>query len=268
MDMPDIRFARLNDAERRILRLLAEGHTIKSAAGIIGASPAALNERLREARRKTGVGSSRELARKLRALENRDREIGVAADRDHAPPAFPQSAPMWRKRTGVLLMLMTGLAIAAGASLIVSQMAPGAGEAHPVDPIIGAPLPDSRSAAEWQARLRIERRDAEWATDAERVLRARYARISKLDGERSPIRITCAATICEVAGVVAVQAAEPRANSSREDVVNRTMAVLQGKQLSDELLGHGLKWETALFASTDAEPTRPAFFIYYTRVDA
>lgn len=59
--MPDL--SRLSDAERRALRLLAHGHTAKSAAVELGLSEGAVNERLREARRKTGVGSSRQLAR-------------------------------------------------------------------------------------------------------------------------------------------------------------------------------------------------------------
>jgi len=46
--------SRLNDAERRVLLMLAEGHTAKSVANAIGSTPAAVNERLREARRKTG----------------------------------------------------------------------------------------------------------------------------------------------------------------------------------------------------------------------
>jgi DNA-binding CsgD family transcriptional regulator len=57
-----IELARLNEAERRVLWLLAEGHTAKSIAIALETTPAAVNERLREARRKTGVGSSRELS--------------------------------------------------------------------------------------------------------------------------------------------------------------------------------------------------------------
>jgi DNA-binding CsgD family transcriptional regulator len=53
----------LNERELEILRLLAGGHTVKSIAVQLGRSEASINERLREARRKTGVGSSRELAR-------------------------------------------------------------------------------------------------------------------------------------------------------------------------------------------------------------
>jgi DNA-binding CsgD family transcriptional regulator len=55
--------SRLNAAERQLLALLAQGHSVKSAAALAGLTENAVNERLREARRKTGVGSSRELAR-------------------------------------------------------------------------------------------------------------------------------------------------------------------------------------------------------------
>ena len=50
-----IDLSRLNEAERQVLLLLAEGHTAKSIANELSSTPAAVNERLREARRKTGV---------------------------------------------------------------------------------------------------------------------------------------------------------------------------------------------------------------------
>ena len=65
---PDLR--RLSAAERQVLALLAQGHTAKSISRLTGDSEGAINERLRSARRKTGMGSSRELARRLRQ-ENR-----------------------------------------------------------------------------------------------------------------------------------------------------------------------------------------------------
>ena len=68
---------RLNEAERQVLYLLAEGHTAKSIANELDSTPAAVNERLREARRKTGVGSSRELARLLKSQENRHEQMGM-----------------------------------------------------------------------------------------------------------------------------------------------------------------------------------------------
>lgn len=57
--------ASLSERELEILRLLAAGHTVKSIAGKLGRTEASINERLRDARRKTGIGSSRELARLL-----------------------------------------------------------------------------------------------------------------------------------------------------------------------------------------------------------
>jgi DNA-binding CsgD family transcriptional regulator len=56
---------RLTERERRILHLLASGHSIKSAAGEEAITENAANELLRSARRKLGVGSSREAARLL-----------------------------------------------------------------------------------------------------------------------------------------------------------------------------------------------------------
>lgn len=69
----------LNDNELEILRLLANGHTAKSIAASLGRSETAINERLREARRKTGVGSSRELARLLDAQKIWDKNIVLSA---------------------------------------------------------------------------------------------------------------------------------------------------------------------------------------------
>jgi DNA-binding CsgD family transcriptional regulator len=75
--------SRLTDAERRLLGLLVNGHTVKSAAALIGATETAVQERLRVARRKTGVTSSRELARLVLAARDlpqiiRDSFSGVA----------------------------------------------------------------------------------------------------------------------------------------------------------------------------------------------
>lgn len=57
--------AKLTEAEKDVLRLLAQGHDTKSAATTLGISIHAINDRLREARRKLGVTSSREAARLL-----------------------------------------------------------------------------------------------------------------------------------------------------------------------------------------------------------
>ncbi len=59
----------LTDKERQTLRLILRGHDAKSSARELGLSVHTVNERLRDARRKLGVTSSREAARRLLAGE-------------------------------------------------------------------------------------------------------------------------------------------------------------------------------------------------------
>lgn len=61
--------ARLTEREKDVLRLLARGHDAKSAAAALGLSVHTVNERLRDARGKLGVTSSREAARVLSDAE-------------------------------------------------------------------------------------------------------------------------------------------------------------------------------------------------------
>src|SRR5436190_24007912 len=111
-----IELSRLNEAERRVLHLLAEGHTAKSIAAELGTTTAAVNERLREARRKTGAGSSRELARRFKAQENRHEQIGVGRVRAFDAAVAQEEAEPWRPQTGVFAMIGILLVAAAGAA--------------------------------------------------------------------------------------------------------------------------------------------------------
>lgn len=78
-------FQALTEKEKESLRLLVDGHDAKSMARHLGLSVHTVNERLREARRKMAVSSSREAARQLRAHEREapenlgDRSLGDAA---------------------------------------------------------------------------------------------------------------------------------------------------------------------------------------------
>ncbi|HEX8937158.1 MAG TPA: helix-turn-helix transcriptional regulator, partial [Sphingomicrobium sp.] len=81
---------RLTERERMVLRLLVQGHDIKSIARALSITTTAANERLRTARQKLGVSSSREAARILAAEEGSpsysvDMQTGVpiAPDRSH-----------------------------------------------------------------------------------------------------------------------------------------------------------------------------------------
>lgn len=65
----------LSAKEKETLRLLLRGHDAKSSARELGLSVHTVNERLRDARRKLGVTSSREAARLLREMEGQPPEL-------------------------------------------------------------------------------------------------------------------------------------------------------------------------------------------------
>ena len=59
----------LTEKEKQTLRLMVRGHDAKSIARSLGLSVHTINERLRDARRKMAVSSSREAARLLLDVE-------------------------------------------------------------------------------------------------------------------------------------------------------------------------------------------------------
>ncbi len=65
----------LTEKEKQSLRLLMHGHDAKSMARHLGLSVHTINERLRDARRKMQVSSSRQAARQLRDIEASDPEF-------------------------------------------------------------------------------------------------------------------------------------------------------------------------------------------------
>ena len=120
-DNPTDLFDRLTEREVAILRLLASGHTAKTIAVQLDCSEASVNERLRDARRKTGVGSSRELARMLSTRKNWDENFGlsalVAADDRAAHPAPSGSG----KLKGIAIMLVIISAMAAAVTFVATD---------------------------------------------------------------------------------------------------------------------------------------------------
>lgn len=68
-------FQTLSEKEKEALRLLTNGHDAKSIARQLGLSVHTVNERLRDARRKMAVSSSREAARLLQHMEIQTPEI-------------------------------------------------------------------------------------------------------------------------------------------------------------------------------------------------
>ena len=182
---------RLSVAEREVLALLAEGHTAKSIATVTGRSEGSINERLRDARRKTGVSSSRELARLVHAQKNWDEEIGVP---EHAlVTAESRRVPQWALLLGVLVMT-TAISIIIAIALQVST--PGAQAPHTLfEAAAGRHYGD---AVSWREELRVQPRNAAWAGAHEAALRRLYASIKGVDN--ASLQITCRESKCEVLG--------------------------------------------------------------------
>jgi DNA-binding CsgD family transcriptional regulator len=116
---PPISPGTLTDKELEILRLLASGHTVKSIAARLERSEAAINERLREARRKTGAGSSRELARLLDAQKIWDRKIDLSShiSSSDSPDRPPSGRGRWSKGQ---MMIVIAIPLAAAGLLVTA----------------------------------------------------------------------------------------------------------------------------------------------------
>jgi len=252
---------RLNDAEVRVLRLLAEGHTAKSIANATGSTPAAVNERLREARRKTGVGSSRELARLLRSQESRHEQIGVARAATRMTVSSHSDAEPWRPQMGVYAMLAFFLVAAAGAAALMSQAQP---RDNAVDPLIGAPIVTAPDPAALHAKVRSEPRDPVWAPRMEAAIRERVMQIPVLGKNGNILRVTCASSLCEIAGTMTWPSSRPKLYDPKLPQ-NEAQSALQDAPFRNDLAKLGLKEEAGTFISGKA-PDTSAFLLYWSRV--
>src|SRR5690606_12715099 len=96
----------LTDREMEILRLLVAGHTVKTIAARLGRSETSINERLRSARRKTGVGSSRELARLLDRQKTCDENIDLSSQHSSVKDLAHTATTGGRGSKGMIVMLI------------------------------------------------------------------------------------------------------------------------------------------------------------------
>jgi len=135
----------LTDKERQTLRLILRGHDAKSSARELGLSVHTVNERLRDARRKLGVTSSREAARRLLAEEGiAPEKLGDKAlgDASATPPDAPLTASATRRwvRPGHAL---TSIGVLAMSLILAALLLP----ASPL-PVLPASVSSSAIAAE------------------------------------------------------------------------------------------------------------------------
>lgn len=248
--VPDL--STLNPAEREVLALLAQGHTAKSIASLTGRSPGSVNERLREARRKTGVGSSRELARLFAAQENRDERIGIPASRAAEQASVSTSARRGVATKGFAIMFTLVL----GASLATATLLPGPQTAPSPDPLLEGVIGKAETTApHLHEQVRVETRDGAWAPQAEATLRARYTDIAGI-GRGEALRVICGATLCEVTGTIL---------PTGHDGINETMQTLQGAGLQSELRARGFTEALLHGFGSNAGARQTRFVSYWKR---
>jgi len=241
--VPETDLSGLNEGERGALELLAQGHTAKSIAQITGRSVASVNERLREARRKTGIGSSRELARLVAAQENRDKQIGVVAAVAGAPAVDRQAAAPAAGSLIKGLLVMTPIALAAATALAL--LAPGTPKA-----VQDGPFPGGLTPADAHAQLVAEPRDPGWAPQAEAALRARYGAVPEI---APSLKVRCGATLCEITARFALAAGVDQ---------NPVWQRLQSPPVTDDIATLRLN-NTMTGFSGDALP----FYAFWVRAD-
>ncbi|HWQ86503.1 hypothetical protein [Brevundimonas sp.] len=237
-----------------MLILLGRGHTAKSIATLKGLSVAAVNERFRNARRKTGRASSREIARLLITQENRHELIDLASDPASPPDLRRPDAPPLRRvsllRRWSLPMIAAGLI--AVALLAQQTAAPPASEPTGRGQPLVADILSQQQQAPDMAALHAEAsgaRDPAWSPATEALLTRRYnAILEPADGVES-LGVNCSATLCEVAG------------ATRLDVAGDRVAGLLTR-LQDVGAREGIPGLAAHLSHFGSSPARPGEFVF------
>jgi DNA-binding CsgD family transcriptional regulator len=158
----------LTEKEKETLRLLLGGHDAKSMARQLGLSVHTIHERLREARRKMAVSSSREAARQLREIEAQppesfvDKPLGDATPPKLAEEAGePTTSDGERRRFG---WLAGGFAMTISLALLALSALSGSGQPPSAPASTGVavvPTPASEMAAVDAARQFLAKLDQE-----------------------------------------------------------------------------------------------------------
>lgn len=133
------RYQALTEKEKQTLRLIVRGHDAKSMARHLGLSVHTVNERLRDARRKLEVSSSREAARLLLDAEGDDPQNLADEQIGEAKPSgdMKDAASGVGRRTGLATGAVAGVVImsillgALALSLLADGTAPSAVTSSP-----------------------------------------------------------------------------------------------------------------------------------------
>ena len=152
----------LTEKEKLTLRLIVRGYDAKSLARHLGLSVHTVNERLRDARRKLEVSSSREAARRLFETEGddpqnlADKQIGEAESSRHMEQGVTPGTGQGRTQrpAGVIagVFIMSIFLGVLALSLLSDGASPSAAPNAPSSSVTIAPLAVSESEAVHSAR--------------------------------------------------------------------------------------------------------------------
>ena len=200
--------AALSEREKETLRLLLSGHDSKSIARRFGLSVHTVNERLRDARRKLEVSSSREAARLLLEAERADpdsfgdKRIGLASG---APATSNTSRAIRPESVGSRFAWLSGGMLVM--SLIVAAIAlsmgfHGNGASQPPAAAAQAASDSAevRSAGDWTALVDHQRWNESWAA-AGTLFRSAISQegwASKIKSVRDPLGAVSSRTVQNV----------------------------------------------------------------------
>lgn len=166
----------LTEREKETLRLLLRGHAAKSIARIQGLSVHTVNERLRDARRKLGVSSSREAATQLGESEQwspnpvGDKQIGVAQN----VVSVPWNGELDQRRGadhvipwllgGTLVMSLIVAAVLLSSTLGGSDGGPMSAAASPAASASPSKSAATKPAGEWVRLVDAQNWERSWRT--------------------------------------------------------------------------------------------------------
>lgn len=246
--------ARLSTAEREVLLLLAQGHTAKTISVHLGISLAAVNERLRSARRRTGAGSSRKLARQFSQINRHDfLELPQAAS-PRTSRDQPSSFGRWLTPRNIML---SAAALTIAAFIGLTQLNVQAPPQPNSDQDVVARLSTGRNPAEWRQILAAQARDDVWASGKEAALRERYGATPAVARSVNSLSVNCASSLCEVIG-------RTRPGATNADTFEVVESVQSG-DLSEQALRLGLTTRMSAFTADPANSNGTAFVVYLER---
>lgn len=166
----------LTEKEKETLRLLGDGHDAKSIAQHFGLSVHTINERLRDARRKMAISSSRGAARLLREIENTNPHFhGYTSFGDaEAAPAMAEFRPSadLTRMSQQLGLIIGGILMSFSFALLALSQLSGANHTPASPQLVAASTPAleevaSHAAREWLSLVDAGDWNASWAATGE-----------------------------------------------------------------------------------------------------